>query len=310
MPFAKNHPLQHRKHNRIMTTTNPMTLLRKLLPIIVLLFITTAEANAQYTLVSFTGSVNIKQGARTVKAEKGMPLGAFDLIVIGEGSSATVFDKASSSEYTYGKACQISPNALVMEAKKLANSNIGNVHRNVGIGKAGTAEEGKMYVEKGKITLALEEYDPAGDEYMIDAKVLASFIVNSLNSIAPDRLGDRMPVTVLSAAQDGALHFQLENTTTEPLYINVIALRDNGSEPRSIRISELGQPVGCYVILPEQGIMRNQTRGIRPGERHILVATHYYFSIDELLENINKELAETGNTHKPVLDLPIYLKAL
>lgn len=271
---------------------------------------TVMAATAQYTLSAFTGKVSVKQGARTVAATADMRLGAFDLIVIGEGSSATVFDKASSKEYTYSKPGEISPNALIIAATKAAGSNLRNVHRNVGIGKGGTEEEGKMYVEKGKITLALEEYDPAGDSYMIDAKVLADFIANSLNSTVPDRLGDRMPVNVLTAAEEGALHFQLENTTSEPLYINVIAIGDRPDGGRTIRISELGQPVGCYVILPNQGIMRNQSRGISAGERHLLVATHYYFSIDELLENLTARFATPEGTHKPVLDLPIYLKAI
>lgn len=285
-------------------------ILRKLSATILILICATVTTTAQYTLSAFSGKVTVKQGTRSVDATKGMRLGAFDLIVIGEGSSATVFDKASSKEYTYSKPGEISPNNLIIAASKAAAANLRNVHRNVGIGKAGSEEEGKMYVEKGKITLALEEYDPAGDCYMIDAKVLASFIANSLNSIAPERLGDRMPVSVLTAAQEGALHFQLENTTPEPLYINVIAVDESTDGHRRIRISELGQPVGCYVILPNQGIMRNQSMGIHPGERHLLVATHYYFSIDELLVHLAEELASGETAHKPVLDLPIYLKAL
>ena len=268
-----------------------------------------AGVRAQYNIASFRGDVKVKHAGKIVPAEKDMRVGAFDIIIIGEGSSATVFDKASSSEYTREIAGEISPNNLVIEARKAAGSNFANIHRNVGIGKGNTEEEGKMYVEKGKITLALEEYDPAGDEIMIDARVLAEHILNSLNSIAPERLGDKFPVAIRTAAAEGALHFQLDNTTTEPLYINVIKLVSDADGRRSIRISELGQPVGCYVILPSQAIMRSQSRGARDGEIHLLVATHYYFSIDELLENIAAGLADTQATHKPAMELPIYLKA-
>lgn len=277
--------------------------------VLLCLALAAAGVRAQYTVAAFSGDVKVKHAGKIVPAEKDMRVGAFDIIIIGEGASATIFDKASSSEYTRDIAGEISPNNLVIEAKKAAGSNFANIHRNVGIGKGNTEEEGKMYVEKGKITLALEEYDPAGDEIMIDARVLAEYIVNSLNSIAPERLGDNFPVTIRTAAADGALHFQLDNTTSEPLYINVIKLVTDAGGRRSIRISELGQPVGCYVILPCQAIMRSQTRGACDGEVHLLVATHYYFSIDELLEHIAAGLADNNATHKPSLELPIYLKA-
>ncbi len=289
--------------------TTSSTLRLRFSAILLCLVLAAAAVQAQYSIATFRGDVKVKHAGKIVLAEKDMRLGAFDMIIIGDGASVTVFDKASSSEYTRDKAGEISPNNLVIEAKKAAGSNLTNIHRNVGIGKGNTEEEGKMYVEKGKITLALEEYDPAGDEFMIDARVLAEHIVNSLNSVAPERLGANFPVTIRTAAADGALHFQLDNTTSEPLYINVIKVITDADGRRSIRISELGQPVGCYVILPNQAIMRSQSRGARDGELHLLVATHYYFSIDELLEHIDAGLANTNATHKPALELPIYLKA-
>lgn len=285
-----------------------LTISKRLASVAALMLLCVAAATAQYTLSSFTGDVKVKHAGKIAPAEKGMRIGAFDLIIIAEGAQAVVFDKASSSEYTRTTPGEISPNNLVIEAKKAAGSNLANVHRNVGIGKGNSEEEGKMYVEKGKITLALEEYDPAGEEFMIDAKVLARHIVNSINSIELSRLGDKFPVSLKCVSAEGALHFQLDNTTSEPLYINVIKIVTDDKGNRDIRISELGQPVGCYVILPDQAIMRSQTKGARECDRHILVATHYYFSIDELIENIAVNLAESA-THRPALELPIYLKA-
>lgn len=280
----------------------------RLILVAVVAIIISFGASAQYTLSSFKGNVQIKRAGKIEAASAGMKVGAFDLIVIGQGASATVFDKASSSEYTRNIPGEISPNSLVFEAKKDAGSNLANIHRNVGIGK-NSAEEGKMYVEKGKVTLALENYDPEGEQTAVDASVLAKFIVASLSN---KDAGTMLPVeTSYQSGYNSPLGFELHNTSAEPLYINVVKYGNTADGKTAFQISELGQPVGCYVILPGHSINRSSVSGRHNSDKHILVATHYYFSIDDLLENLEKENTyEPGAelTPKPVPQLPIYVE--
>lgn len=261
------------------------------------------QLSAHYKLSSFSGDVRVKRAGNIEAAAKDMKIGAFDLIVIGQGSQVTIFDEACSKEYTRSTAGETSLTNLIIEAQKDAGSTLANVHRNVGISK-GSAEEGKMYVEKGKVTLALEEYDPAGEETAIDASVLAKYIIAYLSNGSITR---EFPVP-MDCGENNDLHFAIENTSSEPLYINVIKYAREASGKAGFRISELGQPVGCYIMLPGHSITRTSAQGRRNGERHVLVATHYYFSIDELLENLKKEnRMEPNEGPRPVPELPIYV---
>lgn len=265
-------------------------------------------AHAQYSLTTFCGKVEVKHAGRIVPVRTGMQLSAADLIIIGQGGSVEVLDKRDSKLYFRDTPGEIGLTSLIFEAKKSAGSNAGAVHRKVALGKT-SEEEGRMYVEKGKITLALEEYDPAGEEFMIDAKVMARYIAGMLKAGIADSLQSFPTVFEYSSEPKGSLMFRIDNTVSEPLYINVIKLTvaDGG---RQFRISELGQPVGCYVLLPRQSIMRSQSDGIKEGEMHLVVATHYYFSIDELIAELAAVLNDNPPSESALLNLPIYIRKI
>lgn len=284
--------------------------LHRLASLAIIIIASVAAAQAQYTLVSFTGDVKIKNNKSTVAAEAGQRIGAFDVIVIGQGASVTLFDKASSGEYTYSEPGSLSPNLLVMEARKASRSNLRNIHRNVGIARASNDHEAKMYIEKGKVTMALEEYDPTAT-VMVDASVIAEYLTAALQQ---DTIRTNFPVQLNIAVPDSTLHFDFVNTTTEPLYVNAIKAVPvgDGSGRYTYYISELGQPVGSYVILPGQCIERTSARAARDGETHYLVAAHYFFSIDRLLEameelSIEAAAATTDSAPAELPDLPIYI---
>ncbi|MCH5221034.1 MAG: hypothetical protein J1F05_01720 [Muribaculaceae bacterium] len=293
-----------------MKTIGNMSFMTRLVVLFALIMLNAAMAFGQYSVSSFKGDVKIKHAGQAVAATQGMPIGAFDLIVIGQGAEVVIFDKASSSEYTRNIPGEVSPNTLVIDAKKAASSNLSNIHRNIGMTKSSSPEEGKMYVEKGKITLALEDYDPTSDDFMVDAKVLAAYAANKLNTVSPDKLGENFPVGLRCEHTDsGLISFELDNTSDVPLYVNVIKILPENDGKGKYRISELGQPVGCYVLLPNQAIMRRQSKGAKADQTHILVAAHYYFSIDDLIESIATELGDKEKKDGPTLELPIYLKA-
>ncbi len=273
--------------------------------IIVLLFAVKAEAN--YRLSSFSGDVKIKHAGQLKQPEAGMRLSAADLIVIGQGGKVVVLDKRDSKLYTREKAGEIGLTSLVFEAQKSAHANLRTVYRNVSLSKSSSEEDGKMYVEKGKITLALEEYDPTAQNVMIDSKVMARYIADILNSGLTDSL-HALPVPVeFSSEPAGSLSFKVDNNVAEPLYINVLKVVEVDGKMQ-IRISELGQPVGCYVLLPKQSIMRGQSEGVNRNNTHLLLATHYYFSIDALISELTTMISEPAEAKGVLLNLPIYIQ--
>lgn len=270
-----------------------------------LIFTGVIDMEAQYSISSFSGKVEVKHAGRMAAATVGMKLGAADLIYIGDGSKVQILDNRDSKLYERDIPGEIGLTSLIFEAKKSARDNASAVHRKVSLGKPVSEEEGKMYVEKGKITLALEEYDPAGENFMIDAKVMARYIMSALKSGCLDK---EFPTTLQHECVAGNLMFGIDNNETEPLYINVIKVGiPDGSK---LRISELGQPVGCYVLLPGQSLQRGQHSGISDKDIHLLVATHYYFSIDELISELQNVMASDNAVQDAMLNLPIYVRKL
>ena len=279
----------------------------KLKPVVIvaLMLMGVMAAQAQYSISSFSGKVEVKHAGRMAAATTGMKLSAADMIYIGEGSKVQILDSRDSKLYERDIPGEIGLTSLIFEAKKAARDNASAVHRKVSLGKPVSEEEGKMYVEKGKITLALEEYDPAGENFMIDAKVMARYIVSALKSGNYD---SRFPTELQHESASGNLMFGIDNNVTEPLYINVIKVGIPDSN--KLRISELGQPAGCYVLLPGQSLQRSQRSGISDSEIHLLVATHYYFSIDELISELQNVMADGNVSSNAMLNLPIYLQKL
>lgn len=291
-----------------MKKSEPITNFMRYFSVVLMLVLCSLVVQANYSLSSVRGKVEVKHGGKVVLAEPGMKVGSADLIILGQDGSVEVLDKRDSKLYRRDQKGEISVLSLIFEAKKEAGSNAGAVHRKVSFGKS-SEEEGKMYVEKGKITLALEEYDPAGENFMIDAKVMARYIADVLCAGTPDSL-QTFPTTLIHKANaEEGLMFRVDNNVSEPLYINVIKIRvvDNKIQ---LRISELGQPIGCYVLLPCQSLMRSQCNGGNSDEAHILVATHYYFSIDELIEELGIMLTMQPEQGTSVANLPIYIQKL
>lgn len=264
-------------------------------------------AMAQYSIRAVKGKVEVKHLGKVTPAQVDMALGGADLIIIGEGSSVQILNKQDSKLYTRDIPGEVSVMTLMFDAKKAAANNRRNVGANVSTGKA-AEEEGHMYVEKGKITLALEEYDPSSENFMIDAKVMGRYIVDMLNSKGVNGLRAFPTPIEHKSTPEGELMFSVTNDSDVPLYINVIKVT-TGEGNRPLRISELGQPIGCYVILPDQSITRSQSKGSNPDDIHLLVATCYYFSIDELIDEITRAFGEEPSAG-PVVELPIYMTKL
>lgn len=178
----------------------------KLKPVVIvaLMLMGVMAAQAQYSISSFSGKVEVKHAGRMAAATTGMKLSAADMIYIGEGSKVQILDSRDSKLYERDIPGEIGLTSLIFEAKKAARDNASAVHRKVSLGKPVSEEEGKMYVEKGKITLALEEYDPAGENFMIDAKVMARYIVSALKSGNYD---SRFPTELQHESASGNLMF-------------------------------------------------------------------------------------------------------
>lgn len=259
-----------------------------------------AEAAAQYSIYSFAGDVQVKHAGKVVSAANDLKITTADRIIVGANSSVQILNGRDSRIYACTTPGEHTLSGIMLDAESETNSS--TLHRRLSMAK-GEAQEGTMYVEKGKVTRALAVFDPEARGVQTDPDALARFIASTLK--AGEYKPGAFPAEFVNA--DGAFGFSFANTGNEPLYINVIKV--NPDDAASVDISELGQPVGSYVILPGQTIARTQPKSPAGDQKHILIATHYYCSIDDLVEALRNAIPEVG-TAGPVPNQPVFIAYL
>ncbi len=270
-------------------------------------------ATANYTVSGVSGDVKLKHLGKFIDIKKDMEIGVADIFIIGEGGEIEIFDSRDSRLYKVDNPGEYSVTGIMLAANKQAKSNGSAIHGKLRLSKGNTSES-TVYIEKGKVTRALSVYDPSGDNIQVDPAMIGSIIGNALresrnqNSDSSAVTSFPLPLTHAKAGNDG-LRFELENNLTFPVYFNVVKL--NAQFPDSVEISQLGQPVGCYVVLPNQSLMREQSSDLPESERHIIVMTHYYFDIDKVIEAICNSIKEEDNAViNPDVEYPVYLQFL
>ena len=257
-------------------------------------------ASAHYKIFAVKGDVSLKHGRETGKAVVDAQVRPADVIIVGQDASVELLDTRDSKTYKVSKPGQYSPSSIVFEARRQSVETTSAVNRNLRIGKSGNPDKQVVYLAKGKVTRALQNYDPHSDTLQIDNKMLGHY-VKSMIAKAGALESQKFPVPVKSErTPDGGMKLRIANNIQFPLYFNVLRINPDGT----VSLAEIGQPVGSYVLLPNQELMRSQSRDIDEDNRYLVLMAHYYFEVDQLLEAINDS---TEPAAAPSGDLPVYL---
>ena len=257
-------------------------------------------ASAHYKIFAVQGDVMLKHGRETVKAVPDAQVLPADVITVGNGGSVELLDTRDSKTYKVSKPGQYSPSSIIFEARRQSVETTSAVNRNLRIGKSGSGDKQVVYLAKGKVTRALQSYDPHSDTLQIDNRMLGHHVKSLLANQAAMQ-AQQFPVPVKnSRTPEGGMTLKIMNNIQFPLYFNVLRVNTDGN----VDLAEIGQPVGCYVLLPNQEIMRAQSVDIEPENSYIVLMAHYYFEVDQLLDAINDSTAPSAN---PAADLPVYL---
>lgn len=280
-----------------MKTLNRLRL--KALSMLLLFLAAAFSASAQYSIYSFAGDVQVKRAGKMMSAANEMKITSADRLILGPNSSLQILNARDSRLYKCDRQGEHTLSGIMLDADNESNSS--TLHRRMRMGK-GDVQEGTMYVEKGKVTRALDTFDPAAVNVHVDPVSLANYIAAALGNPAA---GNPFPAVIETENNGSGLSFEITNTMSDPLYINVITIGSlaNGE----FDISRLGQPVGAYVLLPNQSIRRAQLSPAYPGEQHLIVATDYYFSIDELIDNLSRIFKENTVPAIVPASMPVYL---
>ena len=262
--------------------------------------------HANYTLYSFTGNITITKAGKQVTPEKGMKVNASDQIDIPQGAKVEIYNSATKEIFSSSGAGKNSVMGIMLDARKQASKTAGAINDRMRFSAGGGNPDTRLYTE-GLVKRSMQVYDPGAESLVVEPRALALHIANAL--LAPQTLeSSAIPTPVAHSHLDGGgMQFRVENVLGFPVYLNVVKIRETSLG--SVEISELGQPMGSYVVLPGQAIAREHFAGLDPAESHILVITHCRFDIDELIEHINTILSENDN-EQPDSNLPVYLRRL
>ena len=277
---------------------------RRVLLAFIAVAMSVATAMANYSVYSYAGNVKIKQDGKIFEPKKGTKLKPADFVIMEKEARIQILDSRTSRIYTSETPGQTSVTRLMLEAMKQAQSNSRVVNYKIRIGKNSADVSDVVYLEKGKVTRALESYDPAADQLQIDAASLARQLYCSLVGTSSDSVSV-FPLDVEhSADPEKGIRFRLTNTLDFPVYFNVLKIKDG-----IIDISSVGQPVGCYVVQPSQAFEREAFTRIDEHENNLLIMVPYYFNTDRLIECIN-DLVSRSPSEVVEDGIPLYLKVL
>lgn len=281
--------------------------MRKLLFIILLVI--ALPVSARYTLYSVSSGVMLESGGKSTAAQNGMTVKPSDQLVIPKGGKVEIYNDLDKKIYTSVAEGKISVTRLLIDARSAASDNRGNVASRLRFGKSNDTGNQKLYVEKGMVKRSLGVFDPEGEKIVADPSLIAKFIVSRLAD-GNDALQDALPIpTEHSVPEEGGITFDVRNTIGFPVYFNIVKICRKGDR-KAVRISEVGQPAGIYVLLPDQTLGRGHYHSIPDDELHLMVMTHCQFEIDEMIEELEKALRDPVADNAAVGSLPIYLMRL
>lgn len=265
-------------------------------------------ASAQYSVHSVEGNVTLKKGLQTVKVVKGLTLSPSDMLDLDEGAQIEIFNSTNSQTYKCTQAGMTSVSGIMIRAKSLAGNKGKSIRDNMNFSRASGSGTGHVYVESGMVKRSMATYDPDAKNIEVDPKELSVAVISALKNPSGVAVTE-CPATFTHAANaDGGLGFSIGNTLSSPIYFNVLKM--SGDSISNVRISELGQPSGSYVLLPSQTISREQLSPMKTGERHILIMTNFNFDVDKLIEHIEAIVRSGENTQTANSSLNVFISAI
>lgn len=264
-------------------------------------------AAAGFVIHDVKGQVTILKGNSSRAAVKGTAVLPSEQVDIPDGCSISIRNDVNGIIYTSTDTGRMHISRMMIHAKE-ASGNTRTVGRETRLGK--NSGDSRVYVEKGMVKRSLSDYDPEASGLEIAPDVLAAAITRAVGgeSMRPS-LSPGVEIRPLAEADSSGHGFELINNSEYPVYFNV--LRVIKAPTSEAAISRLGQPSGCYVVLPHQTMRRcDSAMTPNPDELQMLVATGCQFDVDGLCEALGHLLKIPAPADGPVLDLPISIVCL
>lgn len=282
--------------------------MKRIIAYLMILLAAVMPTEAKYTLYSFSGDITVKQSNRDVKPERGMELNATDEINIPKGAQVEIYNTVTKEIFTSVTNGLTSVMGIMLDARKQSQKTAGAINDRMRFSALGNQNKSTRLYTEGLVKRSMQVYDPEAENLIVAPDELALHILKAVKS-SNDTLATTEFPTDFSHTHigDTGLEFNIENSLPFPIYINLIKLSEISLD--RFEISELGQPMGCYVLLPGQTIARKHLTGLLPTDSHYLILTYCRFDIDELISSLN-ELLTAEPQREPDTQLPVYISRL
>lgn len=286
-----------------------------ILPFLTLCMVNTHAANA-LKVHSVKGTVKVSSGGKISPVATGMILTKTDLLSIPEGASIEIRDEVNNTIYSSTTGGNTSVGMLIARSASKAGNNSANINSRLKFSERGkkVAVGSRVYREKGMVTRSLNLFDTEASDVEIAPEALAQLIANTVyfGNLNGDSTLVFSPLHIEAippVPEKNEIGFKLHNPLETPVYFNV--LRISGVQKRVAEISPLGQPSGSYVLPAGQTMWRAQTGAFPYGEQHLIVACHYSFDIDALIEALNKIINDDMLIiEDPDPTLPVFIRVI
>lgn len=264
-------------------------------------FASIQPVGAQFIVHEVSGKVSIIRNGASVTSKSGTECERNDKFKLEEGASISLLNKITNKIYSATGPGEMSISQIITRAMDRAKSHASNVVGAMSFGKA--AKPTTVYEQNGMVRRSQAVLDPEAYSVTIEPASLANAILNAVKTDSTASSGDCLQVS----HTENPLSFKAKSTSDSPIYLNVIKLRTDSGKILSADISELGQPVNAYVLQPQQELMREQPSEDNPGELHILVATHFGYDIDSLLDAMENIIDSGASTLNSDPELTLYV---
>lgn len=273
-------------------------------------------ATKAYIVNSVTGEVTVRIGEKISKVKKGDKLKKNTMLSIPVNALIKILDETTGKEYTSVTTGIITVDELITESSKEAKDNAAQVNSTVALAapRGKVALEQRVYRDKGMVTRSLNQFDEEGSKIEIAPEALAQLIAYNVyfekeagdTSLFFRQIPDQNEPGYGSSEEFG---FKLLNPLDTPVYFNV--LKFYGITQRQAEISSLGQPGGFYILPSGHSIWRAGKEKRPFDERHVIVACHYSFDIDALVEALNTIINDDERmSNFPDINLPVFIKQI
>lgn len=269
---------------------------------------TAIVSNAAYIVHSVSGNVKIEVGGKVSVLTKGMKVKPSDVIDIPADGKLEIYNELDGKIYTSVNHGKLSVIRLMLDATKKASDNSGAVKGQLNVGKSGGDPEARVYMEKGMVKRSETAFGSDVENVDVDSKTLARYVASAVYT---GHLDSRVefPVTIEHERSDSSgIRFKVVNRRDFPVYFNILKI--TGEESPILEVSELGQPTGCYVVLPEQSLSREQYTSPSRHTKHVLILSHARYDIKEVIDIIADLLSTEGLGSLPDENAPVEMMLL